>query len=273
MKRLREFAYAAATRYSGPYLRPTARPPAGPLWTAWNEPNLPLGLKPQWRKVDGRWVIQSAPITRGSATRSSGVHPTLLPAEGRLRRHRGARKQRAGGTQAVRLAARVPARDEGGGCARLRRLRAPPVLRRDAETPAREPPGRASRSATSTKLVREVTILYGEKPIWITEYGYQTNPPDRVFGVTWASRRRTARGVHDREGEPADRHAALVPRPGRRADDRLAVRVSCRPAGCGNRRSTRSASRWPLRLEPRSSASSPGRWRRQSCGRPACSTS
>ena len=23
--------------------------------------------------------------------------------------------------------------------------------------------------------------------IWVTEYGYQTNPPDRLFGVSWAA--------------------------------------------------------------------------------------
>ena len=31
-----------------------------------------------------------------------------------------------------------------------------------------------------------MTRLYGRKPLWITEYGYQTNPPDRLFGVTYA---------------------------------------------------------------------------------------
>jgi hypothetical protein len=35
-------------------------------------------------------------------------------------------------------------------------------------------------------VVREVTRLFGPKRIWITEYGYQTNPPDRIFGVSWA---------------------------------------------------------------------------------------
>src|SRR3712207_7058823 len=34
-----------------------------------------------------------------------------------------------------------------------------------------------------TTLFRS-TRRWGRKPIWITEYGYQTNPPDRVFGVT-----------------------------------------------------------------------------------------
>jgi hypothetical protein len=35
-------------------------------------------------------------------------------------------------------------------------------------------------------LIKTVTQLYGNKRIWITEYGYQTNPPDRLFGVSWA---------------------------------------------------------------------------------------
>jgi hypothetical protein len=30
-----------------------------------------------------------------------------------------------------------------------------------------------------------VTQLYGSKPLWITEYGYQTNPPDTFYGVGW----------------------------------------------------------------------------------------
>ena len=35
-------------------------------------------------------------------------------------------------------------------------------------------------------LISAVTQLYGNKRIWITEYGYQTNPPDTLFGVSWA---------------------------------------------------------------------------------------
>ena len=35
-----------------------------------------------------------------------------------------------------------------------------------------------------------MTRLYGNKRIWITEYGYQTNPPDRIFGVSWANQAR-----------------------------------------------------------------------------------
>ena len=33
-------------------------------------------------------------------------------------------------------------------------------------------------------LVKELTQLYGRKPLWLDEYGYQTNPPDHGLGVS-----------------------------------------------------------------------------------------
>ena len=35
-------------------------------------------------------------------------------------------------------------------------------------------------------LIKALTQLYGNKRLWITEYGYQTNPPDTLVGVSWA---------------------------------------------------------------------------------------
>ena len=35
-------------------------------------------------------------------------------------------------------------------------------------------------------LIAQLTLLWGNKRLWITEYGYQTNPPDRAFGVSYA---------------------------------------------------------------------------------------
>jgi hypothetical protein len=32
----------------------------------------------------------------------------------------------------------------------------------------------------------DVTRLFGAVPLWLTEYGYQTNPPDRLLGVSYA---------------------------------------------------------------------------------------
>jgi hypothetical protein len=31
----------------------------------------------------------------------------------------------------------------------------------------------------------DVTRYFGGKPLWLTEYGYQTNPPDRLLGVSY----------------------------------------------------------------------------------------
>ena len=65
------------------------------------------------------------------------------------------------------------------------------------ETPSTPPPpgihGNAPTAITLGNinlLINEVTRLYGNKRIWITEYGYQTNPPDRIFGVSFGATRR-----------------------------------------------------------------------------------
>jgi hypothetical protein len=60
------------------------------------------------------------------------------------------------------------------------------------ETPTTRPRAGANGLPTAVTLgnfndlVVELTRLYGQKRIWITEYGYQTNPPDTTFGVTYA---------------------------------------------------------------------------------------
>jgi hypothetical protein len=56
------------------------------------------------------------------------------------------------------------------------------------ESPSTKPPGRGGVTLGNIEaLVSELTRLYGPKRIWLTEYGYQTNPPDGVFGVSWAT--------------------------------------------------------------------------------------
>ena len=57
-----------------------------------------------------------------------------------------------------------------------------------AESAATPSPGRGGVTLGNIDaLVSELTRLYGRKRIWITEYGYQTNPPDGVFGVSWST--------------------------------------------------------------------------------------
>ncbi len=60
---LRNFAYAAAKRYSGNF-HPTPDAPALPavkFWLAWNEPNNPVFLKPQFTKISRRAVQARQP--------------------------------------------------------------------------------------------------------------------------------------------------------------------------------------------------------------------
>jgi hypothetical protein len=189
IKRLREFAFAAAYRYSGRYKRPDGLVlPRVALWVAWNEPNLPLGLVPQWRKIRGRWVIQSArDYARICNAIYEGVHLSLLRGQ----------KVACGVTSPRGNNAPATKRPSTSPIGFLHAAHAAGMRNFDAYAhhpyagdPAYRPTARPRNPRAITlgnigKLIDEVTILYGEKPIWITEYGYETSPPDRIFGVSW----------------------------------------------------------------------------------------
>ena len=80
MRDLRNFAYAAASRYSGNYRTEDGEwLPAVDLWSAWNEPNLRAFLEPQWRRINGRWVAWSPRVyARICNAVVFGVHDALL---------------------------------------------------------------------------------------------------------------------------------------------------------------------------------------------------
>jgi hypothetical protein len=188
-RRLEEFAYAAATRYGGRFRRADGRLlPAVKLWIAWNEPNLRLGLVPQYRRVRGRWRIQSAvDYARICDAVHRGVHRTLLPGR---RVACGVTAPRGNDDPRAAKPSVSPLRF-------LRALRAAGLRRFDAyahqayygapsETPATRPRGRTAITLGNIDvLVRELTRLYGRKRVWITEYGYQTSPEDSIVGVPW----------------------------------------------------------------------------------------
>jgi hypothetical protein len=44
--------------------------------------------------------------------------------------------------------------------------------------------------ANLERLLTNVSRAFGPKRIWLTEYGYQTNPPDRMMGVSQAAQAR-----------------------------------------------------------------------------------
>jgi hypothetical protein len=77
---LQQFAVAAANRYSGSYAPPNAPVlPAVKYWLAWNEPNNPVFLKPQFKRVGKTWAFKAAQdYAKICEAVYSGVHATML---------------------------------------------------------------------------------------------------------------------------------------------------------------------------------------------------
>jgi Glycosyl hydrolase catalytic core len=155
------FAYAAGRRY--PWIK---------YWTIWNEPNRPTFLRP--------------------TTAKTYVETLLNPAYAELHAAIG-RVQVGGGVSAPRAG-------DGGGVAPVAWIRGMAAARAKLDAYAHHPyPGRPQfetpwgpkcvncqtiTMADLERLEREVHRAFGRKPIWLTEYGYQTNPPELFLGVT-----------------------------------------------------------------------------------------
>jgi hypothetical protein len=191
---MRRFAVAAARRYDGTNrdedgnLIPRVR-----LWLAWNEPNNPVFLKPQYARRGGRWVVQSA---RDYARMCNAVVRGIKSIQPTAKVGCGVTSPRGNNSP-------MSSRPSVSPITFLRALKAAGATGFDAyahhpypgtrfEKPSTPPPlGSRGQVPTAVTLgnfevlVRELTRLYGFKRIWVTEYGYQTNPPDRVFGVSW----------------------------------------------------------------------------------------
>jgi hypothetical protein len=192
---LRNFVLAAARRYGGQF--PDGQggmlPPVKE-WLAWNEPNNPSFLRPQYKHTSKGWVIQSAlDYVRICNAVYSGVHATLLRNE---RVACGATGPRGNNNP-------VSARPSVSPLAFLRAVKKDGLKNFDAwahhpyyagpnDQPTTKPVGARGDPATAvtlgnfSDLTKLLTQLYGNKRIWITEYGYQTNPPDTLFGVSYA---------------------------------------------------------------------------------------
>jgi hypothetical protein len=160
---LAAFASAAARRY--PWLR---------LWEVWNEPNLRASLRPNSPKLYVRRLLNPTYAVLHALRRSNRV---------------------AGGATSPR-----PTPSGMSPVAFMRGMRKAHA-RLDAYshhpypvTLGERPSGFARGVCRYCKgiltlanlpvLLREVRRDFGHKRIWLTEYGYQTNPPDRRRGVS-----------------------------------------------------------------------------------------
>jgi Glycosyl hydrolase catalytic core len=185
---LRNFAYAAQRRYTGSWRGSDGRtlPPVR-HWLAWNEPNYPIGLKRQYRRVGGSWVIQSAiDYTKICTAVYDGVHRTLVRGTKVACGATGPRgnNQPSSSRPTVSPLAFMRALKRAG----LKKFDAfahHPYYGRRTESPTTRPASTAVTLANIGLLTTELSRLWGPKRLWITEYGYQTNPPDRALGVSY----------------------------------------------------------------------------------------
>jgi hypothetical protein len=155
------FAYAAARRF--PYVH---------MWTAWNEPN------------NGVFANPVSP--------SLYVRRVLNPAYAQL--HRASSQNLvAGGVTSPRrtpsgMAPLAFLQGIRAAHGRLDAYAVNPYALSPNETPTRSTCPRCGyfTMASLPRIRLDVTRAFGPKPLWLTEYGYQTNPPDRLLGVSQA---------------------------------------------------------------------------------------
>jgi hypothetical protein len=186
---LQAFAKAAATRYSGTYPDPTNPGTSLPrvlYWGAWNEPNLSTFLRPQWKRIGRRWV-SVAPIQYSRICNQvfNGVHAAQT-ADSLEKVACGLTSPRGNNIPGSANPSHTPLlflRGMKRGGARFDTYGHHPY------SPKKSPTWKPSTNhmislGNISVLVKELTRLYGKKRIWITEYGYETNPPDPHLGVS-----------------------------------------------------------------------------------------
>jgi hypothetical protein len=192
---LRNFAYAAARRYSGSYPGTDGRLlPAVTDWLAWNEPNNPIFLTPQYQRIDGSWVMESA-INYAKICNAiySGIHATLVKDDHVACGGTAPRGNNSPGSSRASVSPIAFLRAvKQAGLQKFDAWAHNPYYESPSEQPATKPVAANGGAPTAVtlgniqSLISAVTTLYGYKPIWITEYGYKTNPPDTLFGVSLA---------------------------------------------------------------------------------------
>ena len=154
---LGNFAAAAAARF--PWVR---------LWTVWNEPNSRTFSVPVSPRLYVRRALNPAYAALKAASRSNQVAGGVTSP----------RKTPSGMSPLAFMQGMRAAH------ARLDAYAQNPYPVGRGETPFRGSCALCFTMASLPRIRSEVTRNFGPKPLWLTEYGYQTNPPDRILGVS-----------------------------------------------------------------------------------------
>jgi hypothetical protein len=205
-----KFVQAAGSRYSGNfqggngngYNDPLQRLPRVSIWSLWNEPNLASWLKPQYsggvprspaiyRKLayatqdgltasghssDTFLIAELLPFARSGRTGVTKVRPIqflreMACVDRHYRPYKGSAAKKRGCTGRFR---KIP----GTGIAYHPYTYAggPDVPQRNSDDASIGELGRVARAVDA--LSRRNRLVGGHLPIWITEFGFQTDPPD-----------------------------------------------------------------------------------------------
>ena len=161
-------------------------------WIAWNEPNNPVFLKPQFVRSGSKWVIQSAShyakicnaVVKGVKRVKASSKVACGVTSPRGNNQPGTPRSSVSPLAFLRWHAEAGAKGFDAYAHH-------PYYGSPSETPyTKPPPGKRGAPPTAVTLgnfellTKELQRLYGNMRIWVTEYGYQTNPPDKHFGVT-----------------------------------------------------------------------------------------
>ncbi len=229
---LQDFAFAAAIRYRrAPQSTPATGQvlPAVTRWEAWNEPNTAIHLIAAVDDGEARDPLPGQDVEH-DARLPAHLHRDPerdLPrrALGRERRRRSPRQVAGGATKPngngpcdVRARRRRrcascaswPSATPSSTCTPI--TRTGPAAR-SKPCPLREPRRRRLRDLGS--LIKALDAAFPGKHLhlWITEYGVQTNPPDRYLGVSLgpAGDLQLRRNVTAARANSAHRHVRVVP--------------------------------------------------------------
>ena len=204
---LENFAHAAAIRYSGFYVPPASQQlptlesptdplPAVKMWTAWNEPNNPVFLAPQYKRVGKTWRVESAyQYARICNAVYTGIHAAMKSQTEPLTGEKvacGVTDPRGNDNAGSKRASVDPlsflTAAHKYGMKHFDAYAHNPYASAGNEAPSYVPKGKAKRRIQMGNigvLLALIKKYYGPKHLWITEYGYQTNPPDKtIMGVS-----------------------------------------------------------------------------------------
>ncbi len=224
---LRAFAEAAALRYSGKFVTHGVALPAVRDWVAWNEPNNPVFLTPQWTRVGGHYVVASA-IAYAKICNAiyNGVHSTRLAGERvacGATAPRGNNEAQSGRPSVSPLAFLRAVKRYG-----LQTFDAwahHPYPDRPSETPSdADPAGESVELGNIDSLISLVTRLLRAQAHLDHRVRLRDQPARPVFRcLLEAPGAVPHRVVRDRPRQPAHRHDVVVPAPRRHELERLAL--------------------------------------------------